>query len=582
MRFHRHHIRRQVTHLFHRLFPERQIFFRSRGEVRFVRLSPRSQAFTASLALGIVGWTLSASIAYVSEDSRVAAKQHELDYVSGELDSLVSELERLQSDALIRTQRLEARQKLLERVSGTMGALHADSQQPSAVENDSGTDGNELPTALDGDSSAAPVSDTALGEEAHLQDTGVLFSLLGIKPASALTSRDVSVYALSTGVDTVFEILERVSDRQDVMARLLAKSEQQKLTERRTMIERLGLPVDLLIASVQTESGTGGPLLESPPAFLSEPFQELSEIAQQRDLLDQSLAHIPSHIPAKNYYVSSHFGPRRDPFRKSWATHSGVDLAGWPGEAILASAPGKVIAAGRRPAYGLMVEIDHGNGLRTRYGHMRKLLVKAGQTVTSGDQIGEMGSTGRSTSTHLHWEVWFNDELVDPLPFIKRLRMFKSSSKADMKKAEQAPIGKRDSASDAPSIISASVLITGDIESPGEIQLDGDIKGNVHCTSLTLGETGSILGKVVANSITLRGQVEGEVIGAVVRLEKTARISGDIMHQTLSVEAGARLSGNIIHAENPLSSAKSGFEKEAETKEAPATTRTEKALSGTS
>lgn len=151
-----------------------------------------------------------------------------------------------------------------------------------------------------------------------------------------------------------------------------------------------------------------------------------------------------------------------------------------------------------------------------------------------------------------------------------------------MKKAEQAPIGKRDSASDAPSIISASVLITGDIESPGEIQLDGDIKGNVHCTSLTLGETGSILGKVVANSITLRGQVEGEVIGAVVRLEKTARISGDIMHQTLSVEAGARLSGNIIHAENPLSSAKSGFEKEAETKEAPATTRTEKALSGTS
>ncbi|GER07021.1 membrane protein [Kordiimonadales bacterium JCM 17843] len=362
---------------------------------------------------------LSASIAYVSEDSRVAAKQHELDYVSGELDSLVSELERLQSDALIRTQRLEARQKLLERVSGTMGALHADSHQPAAVEPGSDNEADKAPAAQDDNSSSGTASGSALGEEANLQDTGVLFSLLGIKPASALTSRDISVHALSTGVDTVFEILERVSDKQDAMARLLATSEQEKLTERRAMIERLGLPVDLLIASVQADSGTGGPLLETPPAFLSKPFQELSEIAQQRDFLDQSLARIPSHIPAKNYYVSSHFGPRRDPFRKSWATHSGVDLAGWPGEAILAAAPGKVIAAGRRPAYGLMVEIDHGNGLRTRYGHMRKLLVKTGQTVTSGDHIGEMGSTGRSTSTHLHWEVWFNDELVDPLPFIK-------------------------------------------------------------------------------------------------------------------------------------------------------------------
>lgn len=150
-----------------------------------------------------------------------------------------------------------------------------------------------------------------------------------------------------------------------------------------------------------------------------------------------------------------------------------------------------------------------------------------------------------------------------------------------MKKAEQAPTSKRDSASDAPSIISASVLITGDIESPGEIQLDGDIKGNVHCASLTLGETGSILGKVVANSITLRGQVEGEVIGTVVRLEKTARISGDIMHQTLSVEAGARLSGNIIHAENPMSSTKPGVDKESNAKQAHAATRTEKALSST-
>ncbi|WP_150006759.1 bactofilin family protein [Iodidimonas nitroreducens] len=103
-----------------------------------------------------------------------------------------------------------------------------------------------------------------------------------------------------------------------------------------------------------------------------------------------------------------------------------------------------------------------------------------------------------------------------------------------------------------PSIISKAVEILGNIDSPGEIQLDGNIKGDVTCDSLTVGDCGSILGTIRASTVTIRGTVDGEIRGHAVRLEKTAHVTGDILHQSLSVEAGAKLSGKIVHVDNPL------------------------------
>ena len=121
----------------------------------------------------------------------------------------------------------------------------------------------------------------------------------------------------------------------------------------------------------------------------------------------------------KNYEVVSGYGVRNDPFTGRPAMHYGLDFIGSSGSAIRATAPGEVSYIGWKAAYGKTVEIDHGMGFRTRYAHLNKIAVRRGQNVKTGDIVGEMGSTGRSTGAHLHYEVLFNDEPRDPMRFIR-------------------------------------------------------------------------------------------------------------------------------------------------------------------
>jgi murein DD-endopeptidase MepM/ murein hydrolase activator NlpD len=117
--------------------------------------------------------------------------------------------------------------------------------------------------------------------------------------------------------------------------------------------------------------------------------------------------------------VTSPFGGRPDPFTGRLAVHTGLDLREDYGHPIVATAAGKVVAAGPAGGYGNMVEIDHGNGLITRYGHLSAILVAEDQWVDAGAPIGRAGSTGRSTGTHLHYEVRVDGEPVDPMRFLR-------------------------------------------------------------------------------------------------------------------------------------------------------------------
>jgi murein DD-endopeptidase MepM/ murein hydrolase activator NlpD len=117
--------------------------------------------------------------------------------------------------------------------------------------------------------------------------------------------------------------------------------------------------------------------------------------------------------------MSSPFGMRLDPFLGRPAIHTGIDMRGETGEPVHATATGRVSIAGREGGYGNMVEVTHGNGLATRYGHLSEIDVKVGQTVRIGEIIGRIGSTGRSTGPHLHYETRINDEPVDPQKFLR-------------------------------------------------------------------------------------------------------------------------------------------------------------------
>jgi murein DD-endopeptidase MepM/ murein hydrolase activator NlpD len=137
------------------------------------------------------------------------------------------------------------------------------------------------------------------------------------------------------------------------------------------------------------------------------------------DRLRRGLTGLPLRRPVNEPDLSSPFGSRRDPFFGGWAHHSGLDFRGETGEPVHAAGAGTVEAAGRNGGYGLAVDIDHGNGLSTRYGHLSAILVREGQRVTAGQVIGRIGSTGRSTGPHLHWETRVNGDAVNPDRFMR-------------------------------------------------------------------------------------------------------------------------------------------------------------------
>jgi murein DD-endopeptidase MepM/ murein hydrolase activator NlpD len=118
--------------------------------------------------------------------------------------------------------------------------------------------------------------------------------------------------------------------------------------------------------------------------------------------------------------LSDFFGPRRNPFGGGGEFHSGQDIANAVGTPIVATANGTVVFSGWQSGYGRLVEIDHGNGITTRYGHLSKLEVEVGQEITRGQVLGLMGSSGRSTGSHVHYEVRINDETVNPLDYLPR------------------------------------------------------------------------------------------------------------------------------------------------------------------
>ncbi len=169
-----------------------------------------------------------------------------------------------------------------------------------------------------------------------------------------------------------------------------------------------------------------------PPDFMHE-LDELSAQLDDRErqlsvlenlVLDRSLSEqgYPSGRPVTSGWLSSHFGKRTDPFTGRPSRHEGVDFAGKLGADVVASAAGVVTWSGKRSGYGNLVEINHGNGFVTRYGHNQKNLVSVGDTVKKGQVIGKMGSSGRSTGPHVHYEVHRNGRAVDPSRYLSASR----------------------------------------------------------------------------------------------------------------------------------------------------------------
>jgi murein DD-endopeptidase MepM/ murein hydrolase activator NlpD len=156
------------------------------------------------------------------------------------------------------------------------------------------------------------------------------------------------------------------------------------------------------------------------PAF-THAYAATNAHAQEFQTLFAALNQVPLTTPVHggSFELTSDFGPRVDPFTHRVAFHPGLDFGGPWGATVTATAPGTVTYAGPRGGYGNMVEIDHGYGMRTRYGHLSSILVRVGAKIEKGAPVGKLGSTGRSTGPHVHYEVWLADVVRDPSRFIE-------------------------------------------------------------------------------------------------------------------------------------------------------------------
>lgn len=179
-----------------------------------------------------------------------------------------------------------------------------------------------------------------------------------------------------------------------------------------------------LTLSTESNSAQGGPYHQVDATLLNDSYTRLIDDSVQLNQLENLLHSTPKMMPVAHdkYYISSAFGFRKDPITGRRAYHKGVDMAGWHKTQIIAPADGVVSKAGKNGGYGKFIEIQHANGIVTRYGHLHTIKVKKGQAVKQSEVIALMGSTGRSTSTHLHYEVLQDKKHINPVKLARVLK----------------------------------------------------------------------------------------------------------------------------------------------------------------
>ncbi|WP_404403810.1 peptidoglycan DD-metalloendopeptidase family protein [Pelagibacterium halotolerans] len=239
----------------------------------------------------------------------------------------------------------------------------------------------------------------------------------GTAPEDVMTTGALDPAQPPSDIPGIVESLDTM--QQETRMALVALSDAATLSTREIVsgLQSVGLEPDL-----DDTTGVGGPFIPAESTAELSIIDEANAVAAalaRFNAARNALTSAPVRRPiAGNLSISSNFGSRNDPFLNRAAFHAGIDFRAATGTPVLAAASGTVIHAGRNGGYGNMVEVDHGNGIVTRYAHLSAITVSNGQTVTAGQRVGKAGSTGRSTGPHLHFEVRRNGNAVDPSRFL--------------------------------------------------------------------------------------------------------------------------------------------------------------------
>lgn len=457
-------LREQAKRVVCATFPERQIYIRSDGRVQFFTFGSQVQAILAGVSLIFLGWVAFTSVNTIFKDRTVAAKESHFRQLQASYESRLANLQHsydalngalVSAEDRFRTlaEGLEARQQALITMVRTKDALRASLGLTEPVIPMRATRPVQGgPDVFDGANSAPATSKQWPLPSSDLDPviTGQPQSQLDSTPAADLAPRRglpgqphtflrnakekfgqifqrTNTAVTHPSVVAIASLEERLSKLVPVHTTLLANAAaaaklDTKQFER--VIRDAGLNPKNLVARVPKVHGMGGPELPLS-AGTDREFDEVAAVAAT-DLEDlKAMATVLRSVPlaapvsGDGFEATSGFGTRRDPFTQNLAFHSGLDFAGPSGSPVTATAPGVVTFSGKRGAFGNTVEIDHGFGISTRYGHLSRISVAAGTTVARGAPIGKLGSTGRSTGPHLHYEVWVANAVRNPSRFLK-------------------------------------------------------------------------------------------------------------------------------------------------------------------
>lgn len=423
--------------------PEQRLFLKSDAETRFIRLRPLTQAITIAVGSLALGWTIFAT-ALILMDSISAGTSR--DQTQRQQALYEERLNALSADRDLRVEEAASAQErfnaALQQVSLMQARLLASEDSRHELETGIDVIQNTLRRTIKERDEARNTAAVAAAElesktgtqrteAGRVKDTEATLDMIATVLEDTARQRDMALGSAERAAARVEDITRQKRDLEARNDRIFTQLEE-ALTVSVEPLEKMftdaGLSPEALLDSVREGySGQGGPLT---PIVLSTagqpPFPEESRANAILEGLDRmNLYRIaafkaPFDIPIKdNFRGTSSFGKRQDP--TGWGTrmHEGADMAGDYGTPIYATADGVVEFAGWQGGYGRLIKIRHANGIETRFAHLAQIRVEAGQRVSRGERIGDMGNSGRSTGTHLHYEIRIGGRAVNPMTFIK-------------------------------------------------------------------------------------------------------------------------------------------------------------------
>ena len=437
-----HSLARGLNRIVGILLPERRLFLRCGSCTRYARLTPLRQLGLAAAVAGVCTWAGYAAYDAVSlrAAEAVAARAQETRAVALDrrLAALEAERARLVAERDAAEARADGATDLLRRAQARLldatGALSAARNEVAGLRDRLGALSAARRKAEE--SAAAAVSALAEAQKHHARAR-----------AEGLAEEE-AMAAVNTAITRVIEQRDRAAREAETLDARVARLEAElsawqarrdRVFDRLETAARVSLDgleglfddADLDVDRILEEarrgfSGTGGPFMPVDAAAAdAAPDMRLAALMsdlERVNLMRIAAARLPFGHPASGARLTSDYGRRRDPFRGAWSMHEGVDYAAPLGTPIRATAEGVVERVGWMGGYGRVVIIRHAFGFETRYAHLRRSFVKVGQRVGRGERIAEMGSSGRSTGSHIHYEVRLNDRPVDPGKFIKAAR----------------------------------------------------------------------------------------------------------------------------------------------------------------